>query len=238
MPIDPSTIRWNAPAPASTGGFVPLGPRVPKQPPAQTPAQASSDVLGNELKALQIEEARQKAAEARAKMEAQARAIPETAHELLNVIDTAFEANKVARQGNFAVGLGSDTMKGWGGTSARALKGKLATIAANTAFSRLQKMRDESPTGGALGAISERELELLQSTIASLDQGLPSDEFQGNMRKVMSAYSRVLRKLPGGRDVLGRWQAQKKSEIEALRSGKPAQTSGDVDAILQKYGVK
>ena len=45
-------------------------------------------------------------------------------------------------------------------------------------------MRDASPTGGALGQVAVRELELLQSTIASLDQGLDDQTLINNLEQV------------------------------------------------------
>jgi len=51
----------------------------------------------------------------------------------------------------------------------RPLRGKVDTLKANLSFDRLQKMRDESKTGGALGNVSNIELGLLGSTVAALD---------------------------------------------------------------------
>lgn len=45
---------------------------------------------------------------------------------------------------------------------------KLATLQSSVAFDRLQRMREASPTGGALGAVSERELLLLQNSMGAL----------------------------------------------------------------------
>lgn len=122
--------------------------------------------------------------------------------ELVNVMDKAFRAKELSREGWFTTGFGANKAKEWGGTQASDTKGLLDTIAANTAFTRLQKMRDESPTGGALGAISERELALLSSTIASLDQGQSDGRFQQSMQDVVNAYGRVLMKLPGGKQLM------------------------------------
>lgn len=55
-------------------------------------------------------------------------------------------------------------------TDARDLAAKLQTIKANLGFDRLQQMRDQSPTGGALGQVAVQELASLQATVASLDQ--------------------------------------------------------------------
>ena len=48
----------------------------------------------------------------------------------------------------------------------------------------IQAMRDASPTGGALGQVAVRELELLQSTIASLDQSQDDDVLKQNLLAV------------------------------------------------------
>jgi hypothetical protein len=55
-------------------------------------------------------------------------------------------------------------------TDARNLSAKLQTVKANLGFDRLQQMRDQSPTGGALGQVAVQELASLQATVASLDQ--------------------------------------------------------------------
>lgn len=50
------------------------------------------------------------------------------------------------------------------------VKNSLATLQSIVSFDRLQAMREASPTGGALGAVSERELALLQSSLGALSQ--------------------------------------------------------------------
>jgi hypothetical protein len=45
----------------------------------------------------------------------------------------------------------------------------LSEIQSNIGFGELQSMRDNSPTGGALGQVTELEIKLLQSMIGSLD---------------------------------------------------------------------
>lgn len=75
-----------------------------------------------------------------------------------------------------------------GGTKARDLAGKLETIKANLGFDELQKMRDASPTGGALGQVAVKELIALQSTVASLDQGLSEAELKKSIKKIKQHY--------------------------------------------------
>jgi hypothetical protein len=85
------------------------------------------------------------------------------------------------------------------GTDAYTLKERIATIKANLGFDRLQQMRDASPTGGALGQVAVQELQALQSSVASLDVGLPKKELDKNLGKIQSHYAAWLKAL--GREV-------------------------------------
>lgn len=57
------------------------------------------------------------------------------------------------------------------GTQAYDLDKTIDTIKAQLGFSELQAMREASPTGGALGQVAVIELQMLQSTVASLEHG-------------------------------------------------------------------
>lgn len=83
-------------------------------------------------------------------------------------------------------------LSGVGGTGARDLRGLLDTIRANAGFDRLQQMRDASPTGGALGAVSERELAFLQSTIGNLEQSQSTEQLKFNLRRLQRIYENML----------------------------------------------
>jgi len=77
---------------------------------------------------------------------------------------------------------------GKAGTGRLDLETYINTIQANLGFDELQKMRDNSPTGGALGQVAVRELEMLQSTIASLNPDLDSDVLKEQLREVQRHY--------------------------------------------------
>jgi len=139
----------------------------------------------------------QEQAEAAQKQQAADAAISDSVGQIRNVIDAAKRAKELSQSGWFATGFGASQAAGIGGTSAADVSALLNTIGANTAFDRLQKMREQSPTGGALGAISERELSLLRDTIASIDQSQSDAQFQANMDKVIAAYQGVLDKIEG-----------------------------------------
>ena len=70
--------------------------------------------------------------------------------------------------------------------AARPLRNKVDTLKANLSFDRLQKMRDESKTGGALGQVSNIELNLLGSSVAALDPG--SRDFKEQLQVVRRHY--------------------------------------------------
>ena len=62
------------------------------------------------------------------------------------------------------------------GSPAKAVDKILGMIRANIGFAELNDMRKASPTGGALGQVSERELEFLQSVIGSLEQSQSKED--------------------------------------------------------------
>lgn len=77
-----------------------------------------------------------------------------------------------------------------GGTPAANLAATIDTIEANLSFSELQKMRDNSPTGGALGQVTERELALLGATVASLRQSQSPEQLRRNLGVINESLAR------------------------------------------------
>jgi hypothetical protein len=88
------------------------------------------------------------------------------------------------RLGNIVASTGAGP-----GADARAL---VDTIKASIAFDRLQAMRNASPTGGALGQVSEGELKLLESTLGSLSFMQSREQFLDQLEGIMSEYERIL----------------------------------------------
>ena len=76
------------------------------------------------------------------------------------------------------------------GTPAYDLAQKVETILANVGFDRLQQMREESPTGGALGQVAVQELVSLQNSIANLKQGQSKEQFIKNLQRVDESFAR------------------------------------------------
>lgn len=81
------------------------------------------------------------------------------------------------------------------GTNAYKLRSILNTIGTNVGFDALTEMRQNSPTGGALGNVSDTENKLLQGTIAALDQGLDAQSLRANLEAVRRARNGALRRV-------------------------------------------
>lgn len=99
------------------------------------------------------------------------------AQNINTVIDEA-----LSQANNWTTGIGT-LFNVVPGTPASNLEANLKTIQADSAFSALQQMRDASPTGGALGQVSERELSLLSAARASLEQSQSPEQFKKNLQR-------------------------------------------------------
>ncbi len=83
-------------------------------------------------------------------------------------------------------------LQGVPGTGARDLAGLLDTIEANIAFNTLSEMRAASPTGGALGSVTERELALLAATMGSVRQSQSAEQFRRNLQRLQQQFNEVV----------------------------------------------
>lgn len=81
------------------------------------------------------------------------------------------------------------------GTNAYSVKALVDTIKANIGFETLAQMRKESPTGGALGQVSNQEIGFLQATLANLDQGQTTEDFEAQLTQLENIYNQVITKL-------------------------------------------
>lgn len=110
------------------------------------------------------------------------------------------------------------------GSPASDLQSQIETVVANIGFNELAQMRAQSPTGAALGSVTEKELKFLQSVIASLSASQSQAQFLKNLDRVEQAYDRVLQSLQNdyARDFGG--------------GAQPAPGSGGgIDSLLDRY---
>jgi hypothetical protein len=89
-------------------------------------------------------------------------------------------------------GLGSQLTSGIGGSPARNVNSLLDTVRANVGFKQLQSMRDASPTGGALGQVTERETALLQAVLGSLETTQDPTQLTDNLKRLKNTYLDII----------------------------------------------
>jgi len=107
-----------------------------------------------------------------------------------NVMDKAQRAGK--NIGFFTTGATGALFGLVAGTGAYDQKATVETLEADAAFSALQRMRDASKTGGALGNVSERELDLLKATAGSLRVGQSEEQFRENLGQYVERYNEAM----------------------------------------------
>ncbi|MBR9900406.1 MAG: hypothetical protein GYB19_10150 [Rhodospirillales bacterium] len=152
----------------------PQQPATPLMTPAADP-QTQYDVTSARERAKMDLEQPEKAKKARQTMQALERQ--------WDVVDSTIDQVMASLDGSTA-GFFGNMIGVVPGTDAYDVDKQIDTIKANIGFDRLQEMRENSPTGGALGAVSELELKLLQSVKGSLDQGQSPEQLKANLADI------------------------------------------------------
>lgn len=130
---------------------------------------------------------------------------------------------------NLTTGLVGGLSRAVPGTPAYALAKKLETIKANVGFDKLQSMRENSPTGGALGQVSDFENRQLQSVFGNLEQAQTAEDVIYNLRRLQEilTQSRQSRQEAFDRDFGGTGQDD---DVPDPVPG------ADIEALIDKYG--
>lgn len=154
----------------------PIAPdKMVREVPKNVAEEARQKKVGNEMGERQM--AQPKAASSLAAIDAKADI----------VLKTIGEARQMV--GPYTAGLGGAALSNLPGTAARDLSAKLDTLKANAGFAELQTMRDNSPTGGALGQVAVQELAMLQATVTSLEQAQTPQQ----LSQALDAYETFIR---------------------------------------------
>lgn len=103
---------------------------------------------------------------------------------------------------------------------------KLKTLKGATAFDTLQQMRELSPTGGALGAVSAPELMLLETAYGSLAQSQSAKELTYNIQRYHNIYNDI---------VHGEGNGPKRYDLGGGVSVPRPKSSGGIDASLMEF---
>lgn len=98
----------------------------------------------------------------------------------MNAVTQAIDTAEKQANG-WTTGFMGSLTRGVKGTPSYDLAQTVETIKARVGFDTLQEMRAASPTGGALGPVSDRENVLLQSAIANLETAQSKEQFLRNL---------------------------------------------------------
>lgn len=153
--------------------------------------KAEADAITAEARAVEA----QRELEAGGGPEAQKRKLWAARGKARNILDTLNQMRE--KVSGRSTGLMGQVFGEVGGTDALDLQRLADPVVANLAFDRLQEMREQSKTGGALGAVSERELALLSSSVASLDIRQSPEQLLRNIDAIEKHYKRFVLSLEG-----------------------------------------
>ncbi len=104
------------------------------------------------------------------------------------------------------------------GTAEYEIKGFVESALSNVGLDTLQQMRENSPTGGALGQVPIQQQKRLEQVLGSLSLGQSPETIEANLKRVINIYIDIVYGSPAER-------------AEAVRSGKMDQTTSDqIDA--------
>ena len=131
-------------------------------------------------------------------------------------------------------GFTGSLLKALPGSPAADFAAKIDTLKANIGFDRLQKMRDESPTGGALGQVSEMELRQLNAALGSLEQSQSPQQLQQNLMRIREHYIKAVAALEAeyadaGIDIT--------SKIQPIPSSSQPAAAGNLSAADAIVGI-
>lgn len=116
------------------------------------------------------------------------------------------------------------------GSDAANAAARLETLKSQTGFTVLQAMRDASKTGGALGAISDKENAMLQANLANLDKAQSYEEVQKSLKRIIAFVDE-------SKDRLAKARQHRVERVETPASERPKPGAkpkghGSADAML------
>lgn len=129
------------------------------------------------------------------------------------------------------------------GTAAYDVSQALTTIGANISFSQIQQMREASPTGGALGMITDNEHKLLTNSYAALSQSQSEAQFKTNLGRVRATFERIVHgrtltgqeRKTGGPMTMERAKGLREEAAAAIAGGAPREAV--MKRLKEDYGI-
>lgn len=109
-------------------------------------------------------------------------------------------------------------------TGTKNVKALLDPVKSKISFETLQDMRNASKTGGALGSVQAKELELLESALGSLDQEQDEELLKFNLKRIKTIYTKILN------DPVASQYLTKGPKSPLIKQNTP-----NVDDLIKKY---
>lgn len=147
--------------------------------------------------------------------------------------DIAEMKRRVKESPKLTTGLIGGILKNYGGTGALDVDELGKTIRANIGFDRLQRMRDESPTGGALGQVAIQELEALQASLGSLNTSQGADQLIRNLERLEDQYRKSMKRIL---DTEGGDKYFNQGEVDLIM--KPQQGPAGQPTVIDGYTIE
>jgi len=159
--------------------------------------RTSETAAFNKAEATRLAEARIQAQKDKADKKKKAMGMPSAVYKQAALTAITDIKGRLANESAFNpfdnnTGLFGYAMSHVAGTDAHDTKNAIDTIEASIGFDRLQKMRDDSPTGGALGQVSNIELALLRQSLGSLKQSSSREQFVKNLNSIEVQYKKAV----------------------------------------------
>jgi hypothetical protein len=118
-------------------------------------------------------------------------------------------------------------------SDAAELRRQVDVLKANASIENLTAMRQESPTGAALGSVTERENAMLAAAAGALNADASPQDFQ----RALDNYEQTLLRIVHGRDVGDRIFQETRTMATPPGGGTSNSGMDDVDEILRSVGV-
>lgn len=113
-----------------------------------------------------------------------------------NIMDRLMKIK--ARVNNKTAGVAGGALSKVWATEAQAVKLELESIGSNIGFDKLTEMRQNSPTGGALGSVSDYEGKQLRNAVASLENTQDPKVLQQNIDSAINTYQKIAERVSKG----------------------------------------
>lgn len=143
------------------------------------------------------------------------------------ITGAANKARTALTSGGMTTGVGGAVAGVFPESQAAELRRQIDVLKANATIENLTAMRQASPTGGALGSVTEKEGAMLAAASGAID---PNATFE-QVSAAIDNYERTLLQVVHG-------PVEGERIFLETRKQPVAGTGGDVDSILQKYGVQ